>query len=109
VAARGGRLALGRGTRLSRRAALRRGALRLAVSGGGARLPVRIRVVRRTRRATVLVAARRLTTTAGPARPVTVPLTAAGRRLLRRHAVLRLVVTARSGSSVVRRTITVRR
>ena len=83
---------LGRATTLSRRATLRRDALRVRLGASG-----RPRVVRVTARAgRTRVATRQLTVRPGPQRYVKVPLTTAGRRLLRAdpRVHVRLVVRA---------------
>jgi CubicO group peptidase (beta-lactamase class C family) len=83
-------LRLGGASRMSRRAALRRGALRIRVGARGARTSLTLTATaRRTR-----VAARRLVLPAGRARTVSVPLTKAGRRLLRARRAVRIVVRA---------------
>ncbi|MTD45817.1 serine hydrolase [Conexibacter sp. W3-3-2] len=76
---------LGRTAVASRAAALRRGALALRVGVTGRRMEVRILVSAAGRRGGPrrTVAARRLVLRPGPARVVSVPLTAQGRRLLR--------------------------
>ena len=83
---------LGRVARLSRRATLRRGALRVRVGVSRTRRIVRVTALA----GRVRVATRRLALRPGRARFVDVPLTAAGRRLLRadRHVRVRLVVRA---------------
>ena len=89
VGTRAARLRLGRAAVLSRRAALRRGALRLRVGARGGRMVVTVTATARVRRAgtratrTLRVASRRLVVRPGAARAVSIPLTRAGRRWLR--------------------------
>ena len=88
----GAKVRLGRAARLSRRAALRRGALRVRLGASGTRRVVRVTALA----GRVRVATRRLVVRPGPPRFVRVPLTAKGRRLLRadRRVRVRLVVRA---------------
>jgi CubicO group peptidase (beta-lactamase class C family) len=83
------RLRLGGATRMSRRLALRRGALRVRVGARDARTALTLTAV--GRRGTK-VAERRLALPAGRARTVTVRLTRAGRRLLRSRRAVRLTI-----------------
>jgi CubicO group peptidase (beta-lactamase class C family) len=83
-------LRLGGPSRMSRRAALRRGALRLRIRERSARTAMTLTArAGRTR-----IATRRLVLPAGRARTVSVPLTKAGRRLLRARRSVRIVVRA---------------
>ena len=82
-------------SRLSRAAALRRGALRVRIGGLARR--TRITLTATTTRG-LRVAERRVTLAAGPSRSVRLPLTAAGRRWLRSHRTSRLVLRARTAS-----------
>jgi hypothetical protein len=86
--------------RMSRRAALRRGALRLRIEG--AATASRLEIVARNA-AGRAVAVRRLRVPAGAARWVHVPLTDAGERWLRGRTVARLRVAA--GARAVRSNI----
>ena len=94
---------LGRAKRFSRRAALRRGALRV-VTGVRERSWVTLKVT--SGRTTV--ARRRVALRAGRARGVTVPLTRAGRRLLSTRRSVRVVVSAASAGQRVRRSAVIR-
>ena len=80
--------------RMSRRAALRRGALRVRVAGSDTRTPLRV-VARNERGGAVAVL--RAAVTPGRGRWVHVPLTDGGERWLRARRVARLAVTAHSG------------
>ena len=91
------RVALGGLRQLSRRAALRRGALRVRVRGSG---KVRISAMT-TGRNRVRVAARTVTLRPGTARWVDLPLTRAGRRLLRADRRLRLRLVAPGASRIL--------
>jgi len=101
-------LRLGRATRMSRRAALRRGALRVVVGASGRRTPAVVAAVARVRGRAVRIASRRLTVPAGRPRTVSVPLTRRGRALLRRRSVVRVVVTATGAGERVTRRVTLR-
>jgi CubicO group peptidase (beta-lactamase class C family) len=87
-----GKVRLARTARLSRAAALRRGALRVRLGATGSERVVRVTALA----GRVRVATRRLTVRPGAARSVRVPLTAKGRRLLRteRRVPIRVVVRA---------------
>jgi riboflavin biosynthesis pyrimidine reductase len=89
-AAGGAKLALRTPKRMSRRAALRRRALRIALSSPQ-RTPLTVRVTT-TGTPPVTVARRRVTVSGS--RTVSVPLTRAGARLLRSRRVLRVIVRA---------------
>jgi CubicO group peptidase (beta-lactamase class C family) len=104
--ARGRAVRLGGPRRLARRAALRRGALRIVV-GVGRRTPVRLSVTSAGRRP-VRIASRRVTLRAGRPRAVSVPLTRAGRRMLRARRSVRVVVRALAGGARAQRAAVVR-
>jgi hypothetical protein len=91
--AKAGGVRLGGPRRMSRRAVLRHGALRVRVRATGS--PARVKLVARAKGRRI--AARRLTLRPGRARWVRAPLTRAGRRLLRRHR--RLAVRLVAGGS----------
>ena len=80
--------------RMSRRAALRRGALRIRVSGPAARTSLRLVARNASGKA---VAVRRGSLAPGRGRWIHVPLTDGGERWLRAGTVRRLVLTARAG------------
>ena len=92
------RLKLGRTQRFSRRAALRRGGLRVTVSTGLEPATVRLRAIPRGGDRRPAIAVRRARPFSGRARAVTLRLTARGRKALRARQVLRLTVigTARA-------------
>ncbi len=103
------RLALGPAARVARAAALRRGALRVVVRNAEAPQQLTLRAVARLgAKRFVVVARRTLTLRAARSRTVSLPLTAAGRRLLRSRRRVTLVVTAQSGDARVRQTVVVR-
>jgi len=103
------RLSLGPAVRVSRAAALRRGALRVVVDNAEAGQRVTLRAVARLgAKRFVVVARRRLTLRTARSRTVSLPLAAAGRRLLRSRRAVTVVVTAQSGDARVRRTVVVR-
>ena len=89
------RLTLGRKARFSRRAALRRGGLRVVVSTGLEPATVRLRAKGKG----ALVAVRRARPFGGGARAVTLRLTPRGRKLLRARRVVRLTVTGTARSA----------
>lgn len=103
--ARGLTLQVAGGRRLSRRAALRRGALRVVLSASRrTRVTVRVTSVGRRR---VTIARRALTLPARRAR-VSVPLTASGRKLLRSRRSARVLVAVQAPGERARRTRVVR-
>lgn len=94
-------------SRLSRKAALRRGALRVRIGALTKRTQVTLTATTASSRA-LRIATRRATLPPGPARWVTVRLTAAGRRWLREHRSTPLVLRAQAGRSAVTRRVVVR-
>jgi CubicO group peptidase (beta-lactamase class C family) len=100
---RGSAVRLAGARRLSRRAALRRGALRIVVGASE-----RTRTTLRVTRAGTVVARRTLVLPAGRSRAVTVPLTRAGRKLLRTRKVVRVGILATAAGERAWRTATIR-
>lgn len=93
--------------RLSRRAALRRGALRVRI--GALSRPTKVTLTATpTSSRTLRVAARRATLPPGSGRWVRVPLTGPGRRWLREHRSSRLVLRAHTDRGAVSRRVLVR-
>ncbi len=90
------RVRLGQMSTASRKAALRRGALRVRLGGTGNRMVVRVVATAPGRRGSGArrIAARDVVVRPGPARTVSIPLSAAGRRWLR--GVRRATVTVRA-------------
>ena len=102
-------LRLGKAKRMSRKHALRRGALRVTLDTGGRRMPVALRATSRVGRRVVRVASRRLTFPGGRHRRVRVPLTRRGKALLRGRRSLRVKLTATGAGQRATRAITLQR
>ena len=100
-----GKVRLGRAARLSRRAALRRGALRVRLGVSGTRRVVRVAALA----GRVRLATRRLALEPGPSRVVSVPLTAAGRRMLRADRRVRVRLVVRAADTAQRELLAARR
>ena len=101
----GARVRLGRVTTLSRRATLRRGALRVRLGASGMRRVVRVTAIAGRSR----VASRRLAVEPGPQRFVRVPLTSAGRRLLHADRQVRVRLEVRAADTPQRELLATRR
>jgi CubicO group peptidase (beta-lactamase class C family) len=89
---------LGRVAALSRRATLRRGAFRVRLGASGKQRVVRVTALAGTTR----LATRRFVVRPGPQRVVSVPLTTAGRRLLRADDHVRVRFEARAADTAQR-------
>ena len=94
--------------RLSRRRALRRGALPVVVRAAGRRMRVKLVATSRVRGRVVRVASRRVTVPAGERRRVALLLTRRGTALLRARRSVSVSITAATGALRAKRIVVVR-